>query len=176
MRFATRVTMLLSVVSLLALSPTAFGQAVYGSIYGTVTDATGATVPGATVTVTDVAKGTTVTVQSNGTGDFTVEHLIPDVYDVKVEMSGFNGYEQKGIHVSADSSVKVVAALAVGGSTVIVEVNADAGSAVEDGPRGRRNELQFAGVGEPSDSRPQLYRSSIAASGRGATRMVARCG
>ena len=125
MRFATRVSMLLSIVSLLSLSPLAFGQAVYGSIYGTVTDTTGAAVPGATVTVTDEAKGTTVTAQSNGTGDFTVEHLIPDVYDIKVEMSGFNGYEQKGIHVSADSSVKVVAALTVGGTTVVVEVNAD---------------------------------------------------
>jgi hypothetical protein len=125
MRYATRIMMLLSVVGLLTLSPAVFGQAVYGSIYGSVTDTTGAAVPGATVSVTDQAKGTTVTAQANGTGDFTVEHLIPDVYDIKVEMSGFNGYEQKGIHVSADSSVKVVAALTVGGTTVVVEVNAD---------------------------------------------------
>lgn len=126
MKFMTRVMMLLTVVCLLAFTPLAFGQAVYGSIFGTVTDTTGAAVPGATVTVTDVTKGTTVTGQSNGTGDFTVEHLIPDVYDIKVEMSGFNGYEQKGIHVSADSSVKVVAALTVGGTAVTVEVDADA--------------------------------------------------
>jgi hypothetical protein len=125
MRFATRVMMLLSAVSLFALSPAAFGQAVYGSIFGTVTDTTGAVVPGATVTVTDESKGTSVNVQSNGAGDFTVEHLIPDVYDVKVEMQGFKGYQQKGIQVSADSSVKVVAALTVGGSSDIVEVNAD---------------------------------------------------
>src|SRR5271170_2574544 len=125
MRFATRVTMLLSVVSLLTLSPTAYGQAVYGSIFGTVTDATGAVVPGATITVTDQSKGTSVNVQSNGTGEFTVEHLIPDVYDLKVEMAGFKGYQQIGIPLSADSAVKVVAALTVGGSSDIVEVNAD---------------------------------------------------
>ena len=126
MRLITRVLMLISVVCLLAFSPSAFGQAVYGSIFGTITDTTGAAVPGATITVTDEAKGTTVTAESNGTGDFTVEHLIPDVYDIKVEMrSGFNGYEQKGIHVSADSSVKVVAALTVGGTSTVVEVNAD---------------------------------------------------
>ena len=125
MRFATRVMMLLSVVGLLTLPQAAFGQAVYGSIFGTVTDTTGAIVPGATITVTDESKGTSVTVESNGTGDFTVEHLIPDVYDVKVDAKGFKGYEQKGVQLSADSSVKVVAALAVGGSTEVVEVNAD---------------------------------------------------
>jgi Carboxypeptidase regulatory-like domain/TonB dependent receptor len=125
MRFATRAMMLLSVVGLLTLPQAAFGQAVYGSIFGTVTDTTGAIVPGATITVTDESKGTSVTVESNGTGDFTVEHLIPDVYDVKVDAKGFKGYEQKGVQLSADSSVKVVAALAVGGSTEIVEVNAD---------------------------------------------------
>ena len=103
----------------------AFGQAVYGSIFGTVTDATGAIVPGANVTVTDQSKGTSVNVQSNGNGHFTVEHLIPDVYDVKVDMTGFKGYQQIGIQLSADSSVKVVAALTVGGSSDVVEVNAD---------------------------------------------------
>ena len=70
MRFATRVMMLsFVVVALSTVSPLAFGQSVYGSIYGTATDATGAAVPGANVTVTDVAKGTAVTVQSNGSGE-----------------------------------------------------------------------------------------------------------
>src|ERR1700733_3942825 len=126
MRFLTRVLVLLAAVCLLSPSPTAFGQAVYGSIYGTVTDSTGAIVPAATVTVTDEAKGTSVNVQSNGTGDFTVEHLIPDVYDVKVEAKGFKGYEQKGIQLFADTSIKVAAALTIGGSEQTVEVNADA--------------------------------------------------
>jgi len=125
MRFATRVMMVMSVAGLLAFSQVAFGQAVYGSIFGTITDTTGAVVPGATVTVTDESKGTSVNVQSNGTGDFTIEHLIPDVYDLKVDMSGFKGFQQKGIQVSADSSVKVVAALTVGGSAEVVEVDAD---------------------------------------------------
>ena len=126
MRFLTRVLVLLAAVCLLSPSPAAFGQAVYGSIYGTVTDSTGAIVPAATVTVTDEAKGTSVNVQSNGTGDFTVEHLIPDVYDVKVEAKGFKGYEQKGIQLFADTSIKVAAALTIGGSEQTVEVNADA--------------------------------------------------
>jgi hypothetical protein len=125
MRFMTRVVVLLSAVCLLSFSPLAFGQAVFGSIVGTVTDTTGAAVPDATVTVTDETKGTSVNVQSNGSGEFTVEHLIPDVYDVKVAAKGFKGYEQKGIQLFADTSMKVSAALSAGGSDQVVEVNAD---------------------------------------------------
>lgn len=122
----TKILVLLSAAYLLASSPAAFGQAVYGQIYGTVTDTTGAVVPGATILVSDEAKGTSVTVQSNGTGDFTVPHLIPDLYDVTVSAKGFENYVQKGIQLYADTSVKVAPALAVGGSAQTVEVNADA--------------------------------------------------
>src|ERR1700757_3706839 len=115
MRLITRVLMLVSVACLFGFSASGVGQAVYGSIYGTITDATGAIVPGANITVTDVAKGTTVTVQSNASGDFTVEHLIPDIYDVKIDAGGFKGYQQKGIQVFADNAVKVAPALTAGG-------------------------------------------------------------
>ncbi|HEU5339850.1 MAG TPA: TonB-dependent receptor [Edaphobacter sp.] len=123
---ATRSLLAVLAVFLVTLTPAGFGQAVYGSIYGTVTDATGAVIPNATILVTDVAKGTTGTVQSNGSGDFTVDHLIPDTYNLKVTATGFSTYEQKGIQVFADTSVKVTAELAAGASTQTVEVNADA--------------------------------------------------
>src|SRR5581483_8528442 len=101
-------------------------QAVYGSIYGTVTDNTGAAIPNATVTVTDEAKGTAVTVQTNDSGAYSVEHLIPDAYDVKVTMSGFQTFEAKGIQVFADTRPKVDAQMTVGGEAQTVTVNADA--------------------------------------------------
>ena len=112
---------------LLALTPlnSAFAQAVYGAIYGSVTDATGAAIPNATVVVTDTAKGTSVTATSSASGEFRVDHLIPDEYSVKVSSQGFSNYEQNGIRVFADSSVKVDAPLKIGGSGETVEVNAD---------------------------------------------------
>jgi phosphatidate phosphatase APP1 len=58
-------------------------QAIYGTISDTVTDSSGAAVPNAMVTVTDTAKGTTKTVQSNSGGFYTVSQLIPDSYSVK---------------------------------------------------------------------------------------------
>jgi hypothetical protein len=121
----TRVRLSLLAVFLLALAPAGFGQAVYGSIFGTVTDATGAVVPNAAITVTDVAKGTSDTVQSNGSGEFTAAHLIPDVYDVKVAAAGFKGFQQKGIQLFADTSTKIAAVLTAGGSDQTVEVDAD---------------------------------------------------
>ena len=104
----------------------ASAQSVYGSIYGTVTDKTGAAVAGATVTVKDEAKGTIVTVTSNGSGDYSVPHLIPDVYDLKVSAKGFKSFETKGVGVEADAAPRVDPTLDVGGSSETVEVNADA--------------------------------------------------
>lgn len=100
-------------------------QAVYGSIYGTVTDNTGAVVPNATITVTDEAKGTSVTATSNESGLYRVEHLIPDLYEVKIEASGFATFDAQHIQVFADTSPKVDAQMTVGGSSQTVTVNAD---------------------------------------------------
>jgi hypothetical protein len=110
---------------LLASSPCASAQAVFGQILGTVTDPTGAAIPNATVTVTDVAKGTSVTLTSNGAGEFTAEHLIPDTYNVKVAAPGFKAFEQTDLHLLADESPKVTAVLTIGASDQTVEVNAD---------------------------------------------------
>ncbi len=86
---------------------TVHAQAVYGSINGTVTDASGAAIPGATVTVTDENKGTSVTAKTNESGNYTVEHMIPDLYTVKVEMTGFKTFETNHLQVQADTSPKV---------------------------------------------------------------------
>jgi len=110
----------------LLLTVPATAQSVYGSLFGTVTDATGAAVPGATVTVKDEAKGTVVNVTSNAAGDYSVPHLIPDVYDLKVSAKGFKSFETKGIQVEADAAPRIDPTLDVGGASETVEVNAEA--------------------------------------------------
>jgi len=97
-------------------------QAIYGSVYGTVTDKTGAAIPNATITVTDQSKGTAVEVTSNQSGEYTVPNLIPDVYDVKASAAGFAPVENRGIQVSADTSPKVDLQLSVGVATESVTV------------------------------------------------------
>ena len=104
----------------------AHSQAVYGSIYGAVTDASGAAIPNASVVVSDVEKGTSITLKSNDSGEFSADHLVPDTYNVKVDAQGFTTYQQNGIRVFADTSIKVAASLTVGSQGQTVEVNADA--------------------------------------------------
>jgi len=106
---------------------TASAQSVYGSIFGTVSDKSGAVIPNATITVTDEAKGTQVTVTSNGSGDYSVPHLISGVYDLKVVASGFKPFETKGIQVLVDTAPRIDPTLDVGSDTgTTVEVNAEA--------------------------------------------------
>jgi hypothetical protein len=109
----------------LVLIAPANAQSVYGSIFGTVTDKTGAAIPGATIAVTDEAKGTVVTATSNGSGDYNVSHLAPDIYDLKVTLKGFKSFETKGIQVEADTAPRIDPSLEVGGADTTVEVNAD---------------------------------------------------
>jgi outer membrane receptor protein involved in Fe transport len=116
----------LAVLATIAFLPcNSYGQAVYGAIYGTVTDATGALIPNAPVVVTDTSKGVTVTVNANESGEFRVDHLIPDSYSVTVDQPGFKKYEQNNIQVNADSSDNVAVVLSVGTAGEVVTVNAD---------------------------------------------------
>ena len=109
----------------LTLQP-AWGQAVYGSILGTVTDPQGAAVTNAKVTVTDQRKGTSDTTTTNDSGNYSVTHLIPDVYTVRVESAGFKASEQKDVIVEADAAANVPIQFQVGGSSETVEVTAEA--------------------------------------------------
>jgi hypothetical protein len=66
-----------------------FGQTNKGGISGTVSDANGAAIPGATVTVTNLGTGQKVTVKTSESGNFTVQSLDPVGYSVLVEANGF---------------------------------------------------------------------------------------
>jgi hypothetical protein len=104
---------------------TTLGQAVYGSIIGTVTDPQGNAVAGATVTVTSVTKNTTEQTSTNESGNFSVIHLIPDTYRVKVEAPGFKASDIASVLVQVDTAVRVDAQLQVGAVTQTVEVTGE---------------------------------------------------
>src|SRR5512142_976940 len=88
---------LLLLVTMLWMPQSASGQAVYGSIIGTVTDPSGAAVPNAKVTVTNTRKGTKDQLTTNADGNFSATHLIPDTYTVRVEAPGFGAIESRPI-------------------------------------------------------------------------------
>jgi hypothetical protein len=98
---------------------------VFGSIFGTVTDSQGGAVAGAKVTVTSVTKNTAVETTTNDSGNYTVTHLIPDVYKVHIEMQGFKTTDISSVQVSADAAAHVDATLQVGAVTQSVEVTGE---------------------------------------------------
>jgi len=122
---------ILATVATLALlcgfwAPAAQGQAVFGSILGTVTDPSGAAVPNAKVTVIDQGKGTTLQTTTNESGNYSATHLIPDTYTVRVEAQGFKVLEFKDITVSADTGSRVDGQFQVGSTSEQVEVTSEA--------------------------------------------------
>jgi hypothetical protein len=118
------ITLAILVVSMFATS--AFGQQVYGSIYGTVTDATGAAVPNAKVTITDESKGTKYEISTNDAGNYTKGQLIPGTYQVQVEAQGFRKAVSKDVTVNVDQAARVDLGLSIGDVTQEVEVTASA--------------------------------------------------
>jgi len=104
---------------------TSLGQAVYGSIIGTVTDQQGNAVSGAKVTVTSLTKGTSDETTTNESGNYSVIHLIPDTYRVKVEAAGFKVNDVASVLVQVDTTVRVDAQLQVGAVTQTVEVTGE---------------------------------------------------
>ncbi len=106
-------------------APRASGQAVFGSIIGTVTDPQGNAVVGAKVTVTSTTKSFAYDTATNESGNYSVTHLIPDTYKIHIEAPGFKAYDVPNVSVSADASASVDAAMQVGAVTQTVEVTGD---------------------------------------------------
>jgi hypothetical protein len=115
-------------VALAAMVPSpARAQAVYGSIAGTVLDATGATLPGVNVTITSVERKTVDTVTSNESGLYGKERLLPGTYQVKAELAGFKASVVPNVRVGVDAQTKVDFRLELGEMAEAVTVTAAQG-------------------------------------------------
>ena len=95
------------------------------SIGGTITDATGAAIPNATVTVQNVDTGETRTAQTDETGIYRVTNLNPGVYNVRMEHSNFNPALYSGIQLSVDQVLTLDGKLTVGLQRVTVRVTGE---------------------------------------------------
>ena len=111
----------------LASSGTSYPQAVYGSVAGTVSDPSGATLPGVTVTITSVERKTVHTVVTNDSGLYLVERLLPGTYEVKAELTGFKAAVVSAARVSVDTQTKVDFNLELGQISEAVTVTAAEG-------------------------------------------------
>src|SRR5688572_26682610 len=101
----------------------AFGQAVYGNVVGTVVDPSGAAVPNAKVIISDTSRAISSTTTTNESGFFTQRFLIAGTYQVRVEASSFRAYVQD-VSVSVDQETNLDIKLQLGDLSETVEVTA----------------------------------------------------
>ena len=103
-------------------------QITTGTVTGTVKDAQGGVVPGATITLISEARGTKLApVATNEVGGYVIPNVTSDTYTVEISMDGFKTVRRQGIKVSGGDRVAVPPAiLEVGGATETVNVTAEA--------------------------------------------------
>jgi hypothetical protein len=119
-----RFLLVLVVLPLLIASPTAHAhaQAVTGTILGTVTDASGAVISGATVTLTHTGTGLVRTVATDAAGEYTAPSLPTGRYTVSAELSGFRTVTVSNIDVGVDQRVRIDVHLEIGVVTEAVTI------------------------------------------------------
>ena len=111
---------------LICLGVIGFAQSDRGTITGSITDPSGALIPGAKITLTNVETDTRSETVSTNTGNYTLPALPVGNYTLKVEHEGFSTYLQTGIHVQVAVTTRIDVALQVGQSTQSISVAAEA--------------------------------------------------
>ena len=98
----------------------------YGTISGTVSDPSGAVIPGASIIATELQTGNATTTTSAKDGRYVFPTLLPSGYSISVTAGGFETYAQKGIVLEADQALTVNVILKIGSQTQTVSVSSDA--------------------------------------------------
>src|SRR5262245_43489199 len=132
-----------------------------GSIVGVVRDDSGAVIPGASIVVTNKGTAAKRMALSSETGDFSIPGLLPALYDVRVEMTGFKAYMVQGLELKINQVARLDVRLGVGqltdsitvsGGAVLLETETSAVGQVIDQERVRelplngRNLTQLASI------------------------------
>ena len=162
-------------------------------VVGTITDSSGAILPGATVTITNVGTNVSQTTKSNESGNYTFNLLQVGTYSIKVEANGFKTFAAPNVTLASGDRARVDAQMALGDVTQTVEVSGTVApalqtdtstissvitsQAVQDVPLDGRNITKLvqlsAGVnqGQPNDldsgSRPDDRRPTVEFSANG---------
>ena len=118
----SQLLILLAVVCL--LHPEIQAQSFFGSITGTVSDSSGASVPQARVTVIDLGSNERRAADTDAQGSYRFASLKPGAYRVEVEGKGFRRQLVENVIVAVDATVRVDAALQVGDVGQTVQVTA----------------------------------------------------
>src|SRR5205809_5952829 len=113
------------VVCLLFFALCAFAQTDRGTLTGTVSDPSGAVIPGASIEARNVQTGAVYQAGSSETGNYTLAQLPAGTYEVSVNLPGFRKFVRAGIIVEVARILRIDATLQVGTATEAVTVEAE---------------------------------------------------
>jgi hypothetical protein len=120
-----RIVLVSTLVFVLVAALSLSAQTFRGTILGTVTDASGAVVPGAKVTVKNTGTGLERSTETSADGSYSLPELPIGTYDVTVSQTGFQTFIAKGVTVDVATERRVDAAMKPGEVATKVEVSAD---------------------------------------------------
>src|ERR1700731_3572371 len=114
--------LLVALLALLVGSIQLRAQGSNGEILGAVTDQSGGNVAGATVTITDVARGVSKTLTTDQAGEYVASDLTPGTYSVQLEAKGFKVFERQNILLEVGKEARIDATLQTGSQNEVVTV------------------------------------------------------
>lgn len=153
-----------------------YGQAVSGTLLGTITDTTGGLVPSAKVTITETNTGVSRSTATNDSGNYTFPDLPPGVYRVAVEQTGFKRAERSDVNVNVNQTVRVDLTLQPGQVSETIAVTAEAPplqteradtsrqittKIIEELPLGGSHNFQSLSILVPGAARPESQHSAF---------------
>jgi len=108
-----------------AASGVAWSQTVQGVITGTVTDPTGAVVPGATVTITNIGTNASQAITTGSDGSYRFPLVPPGSYTLEIKAANFGGVRVSGVVVEASQIIAINRQLELAKTSQLVEVTAE---------------------------------------------------
>src|SRR5881397_879162 len=113
-------------LSLLVCAPRLHSQATKASLVGTITDSSGAVVPGAEMVITEINTNFTRSAVTNESGYYVFSNLNPGVYRVEAKLTGFKTGVKDQVEVLVNTTVRVDLQLQTGTISEVVTVSAAA--------------------------------------------------
>ena len=113
-------------ITFLLVGPLGLAQERFGELNGAVTDASGAAVPNATVTLTNKTTGRVTNVSTGSDGSYVARNLEPGHYSVRIEAKGFSAFEVPDVNLLVGKTLKIDASMQVGSIDQVVQVTEQA--------------------------------------------------
>jgi hypothetical protein len=143
MEFCSKIFRLLALLIVLGAAGSLSAQKPSGTLHGTVTDPSGATVANATV-IAVTPDGQARTVTTNRTGSYTIDSLAPGTYTVTVNAAGFSSFAQDNINIAAGQNRALNVPLSIAVEEEKVNVT-DQGTGVETNPSNNAGAIVLSG-------------------------------